>query len=197
MFTGITTDLGRVRSPARDADPRLEVMTCYNTETIALGSSISCSGVCLSVVEKGADWIGFDVSSETLERTTVAEWQVGGLVNLEGALRIGDELGGHLVSGHVDGVGEIRERVAEGEAARMVVAAPENLTQFIAEKGSVALDGVSLTVGKVRGRDFDVMLIPHTLRCTSFGEKQAGDRVNIEADMIARYVARLMSGAQS
>ncbi len=193
MFTGITTDLGRVRSLTHQGETRLNVLTCYDTGAVAIGSSVSCSGVCLSVVDKGDDWLGFDVSAETLERTTVAKWRVGDPVNLERALRLGDELGGHLVSGHVDGVGEIRERVPEGTAARMVFTAPKNLSQFIAEKGSLSVDGVSLTVGKVRGHNFEVTLIPHTLRCTTFGEKQAGDQVNIEVDMIARYVARLMT----
>ena len=193
MFTGITTDLGRVRSLTLRGDTRLTVKTCYDTKAIALGSSISCSGVCLSVVDRGNDWLGFDVSAETLDRTTIAKWRAGNPVNLERALRLGDELGGHLVSGHVDGVGEIHERVPEGTAVRMVFTAPESLSRFIAEKGSLSLDGVSLTVGEVRGLKFEVTLIPHTLRCTAFGEKQVGDRVNIEADMIARYVARLVT----
>ena len=193
MFTGITTDLGRVRSLTNGDGRRLTVTTRYDTEPIALGASVACSGVCLSVVEKGSGWLAFDVSDETLRRTTIADWRAGDGVNLEQALRVGDELGGHMVLGHVDDVGEIGERVAEGESVHMSISVPERLSGFIAEKGSLAVDGVSLTVGRVGGHTFEVTLISHTVRSTAIEEKRVGDKVNIEVDTIARYVARIMS----
>jgi len=191
MFTGIVTDLGRVRAVAGAAERRIEIATGYDTASIAIGASIACAGVCLTAVETGADWFAVDVSAETLARTTLGGWRVGDRVNLERSLRIGDELGGHLVLGHVDGVARILSREPAGEAQRFVFEAPAALAPFIAEKGSVALDGVSLTVNRVRGARFEVMLIPHTLAQTTFGARAAGDIVNLEVDVLARYVARL------
>lgn len=191
MFTGIVTDLGRVRAIAGEAERRLEIATAYETATIAIGASIACAGVCLTVVETGADWFAVEVSAETLARTTLGSWREGERVNLERPLRIGDELGGHLVLGHVDGVARVVSRTPAGDSQRFVFEAPADLAPFIAEKGSVALDGVSLTVNRVAGARFEVMLIPHTLAQTTFGARAAGDAVNLEVDVLARYVARL------
>ncbi|HZU91542.1 MAG TPA: riboflavin synthase [Stellaceae bacterium] len=195
MFTGIVTDLGRVRRVARGDIVDLVIETSFDVATIARGASIACSGVCLSVVavEEGAFCV--QASAETLARTTVGLWREGARINLERALRLGDELGGHLVSGHVDGVAAIVERRADAESVRFVFAAPAELMPFIAPKGSVALDGVSLTVNEVAGDRFGVNIIPHTLACTNFGAAVAGQRMNLEIDMIARYVARLLGNA--
>lgn len=196
MFTGIVTDLGRVRSVERRGDARFTFETSYDTGTIELGASIACSGACLTVVDKGTDggqgWFAADVSAETLSCTTLGDWGEGSPVNFERALRLGDELGGHLVSGHVDGVAEVVSRRPEGDSERFVFEAPANLAGFIAAKGSVALDGVSLTVNEVEGARFGVNIIPHTAEKTTFGGLQAGRRVNLEIDLLARYVQRLM-----
>ncbi|MFZ5790451.1 MAG: riboflavin synthase [Pseudomonadota bacterium] len=194
MFTGIITDLGRVRSvtpTGGGTGVRLALETAYDTATIEIGASIACNGCCLSVVEKGPGWFAVDASAETLARTTLGDWQPGRPVNLERPLKLGDELGGHLVQGHVDGVAVIRERRPEGESLRFTVEAPAALARFIAPKGSVALDGVSLTVNEVSGPRFGVNIIPITRRETDFGTLQAGDRVNLEIDLMARYLARL------
>jgi len=191
MFTGIITDLGRVRELTPGAVTRLVIETKYDTAGIELGASVACNGVCLSVVEKGAGWLAFEASNETLEVTTLGDWQVGTKVNLERALRLGDELGGHLVSGHVDGVGRIKSVRQDGGSLRLTVSAPKTLSRFIAPKGSVAMDGVSLTVNEVDGVDFGVNIIPITLEATNLGTAHAGDRVNLEIDMMARYLARL------
>jgi riboflavin synthase len=191
MFTGIITDLGRVRERTPGAVTRLVVETRYDTGTIDLGASVACNGCCLSVVEKGPGWLAFEASNETLDVTTLGKWQVGTKVNLERALRLGDELGGHLVSGHVDGVGSIKSVRQDGGSVRMTITAPKALSRFIASKGSVAMDGVSLTVNEVEGDDFGVNLIPITLEATNLGSAHAGDRVNLEIDMMARYLARL------
>ena len=159
---------------------------------IAIGASIACAGVCLTVVDKGADWFAVDVSSETLARTTLDSWQPGRHINLERALRLGDELGGHLVTGHVDGVAEVTSRRADGESTRFTIRPPRALARFVAAKGSVALDGVSLTVNEVGPEEFGICIIPHTAAMTTFGELAAGARVNLEIDMLARYVARLL-----
>lgn len=200
MFTGIVTDLGRVRAIRRDAgaDARFEIETAYDTSDIELGASIACSGPCLTVVEKGPDWFAVEASSETLGRTTMGAWRKGTPVNLERAARLGQELGGHIVTGHIDAVIAVKAcEPAEG-SARFVFALPRSLAGFVAEKGSVALDGVSLTVNGVtddagagEGALFDVNIIRHTRDVTTFGRLKAGDEVNVEVDILARYVARM------
>ncbi|MDZ4735005.1 MAG: riboflavin synthase [Rhodospirillaceae bacterium] len=197
MFTGIITDLGRVRRIRPDGTTRFEFETGYDTATIADGASIACNGCCLSVVEKGAGWFAVEVSAETLSCTTLGDWREGGPVNFERALRLGDELGGHLVSGHVDGVASIVGRRPDGDSLRFRFAAPASLARFIASKGSVALDGVSLTVNEVEGREFGVNVIPITRRVTNFGALAEGGRVNLEIDLLARYVARLNEEGRS
>jgi riboflavin synthase len=196
MFTGIISDIGTVRTiSALDAGIRVRIGTHYDPDTIALGASIACSGACLTVVESGRDEAGgcFDVeaSSETLARTTLGDWATGTRINLERALRAGDELGGHIVTGHVDGVAAILARHEEGDMARFEFAAPPALSRYIAEKGSIALDGTSLTVNRVDGNRFSVTLIPHSLAVTTWGERRADDRVNLEVDLFARYLDRL------
>ena len=191
MFTGIVTDIGRVRSIEQRGDTRLIIETVYDTATIAMGASIAHSGACLTVVDKGPGWFAVEASAETLACTTLGDWQVGTPVNLERAMKVGDELGGHIVSGHVDGVGQIVARRAEGDSVRFTFEVPMALARFIAEKGSVALNGVSLTVNEVEGNRFGVNLIQHTLNHTTFGDGDIGTRVNVEIDMLARYVARL------
>ncbi len=197
MFTGIITDIGQVRSIIRKPDIRLVIGTTFTMEDVALGASIACSGICLTVVDKGADWFAVDASLETAAKTTIGDWLQGTRINLERALKVGDELGGHIVSGHVDGVAQIRERFADGESWRYRIAVPDALAAYVAEKGSVALDGVSLTVNEViddqQGTVFGINLIPHTIQNTTFNEKQPGDWLNMEVDMLARYVARLNS----
>ena len=194
MFTGIVSDLGEVRSVEQRDGWRVSIGTSYDTGSIVTGASISCSGVCLTVVEKGPGWFAVDVSGETLSRSTLGSWRAGSRVNLERPLRIGDELGGHLVLGHVDGLAAVCTREAAGESVRFGFDAPAGLARFIAEKGSVALDGVSLTVNRVDGVRFEINLIPHTLSCTTFGALETGDQVNLEIDVLARYVARLNEG---
>jgi len=194
MFTGIITDLGRVRDIRQTADSedrRIIIETAYDTGSIALGASIACAGSCLTVVETGPGWFAVDVSGETLSRTTVGRWQTGGRINLERALCVGDELGGHLVSGHIDGAGELLSRRDEGESVRMEIGAPADLMKFIAEKGSITVDGVSLTVNEVTAGQFGVNIIPHTLTATTLGKIDTGAAVNLEIDLLARYVARL------
>jgi riboflavin synthase len=193
MFTGIITDLGRVRAVGQSAMTRLEIETKYPAESIAIGASIACNGVCLSVVERGRGWFAVEASAETLSKTTLGDWRVGSAVNLERPLKLGDELGGHLVLGHVDGVGNLIERTPDGASLRLTLEAPADLARFIAPKGSVAIDGVSKTVNEVSGRRFGVNVIPITQRETTLGRLAAGDRVNLEIDMMARYVARLMA----
>ena len=191
MFTGIVTDVGEVRSVEERGDTRIAIATAYDIGSIAIGASVACSGACLTVVAKDADWFAIDVSAETLSRTTLGGWRPGTAINLERSLRAGDELGGHMVLGHVDGVGRILNCEPVGDSVRFVFAAPDSLARFIAEKGSVTLDGVSLTVNRVADGEFDVNIIPHTLGCTTFGVARAGDTVNLEIDVLARYVARL------
>ncbi len=193
MFTGIISDVGRlseIRQAEGGADRRLVIATGYDTGAIAIGASIACAGPCLTVVETGPGWFAVDVSAETLDRTTVGDWQVGGRINLERALRLGDELGGHLVSGHVDGVGKLVSCRDDGGSERMAFAAPGELMRFIAVKGSIAVDGISLTVNEVGRRDFAVNIISHTLAATTLGEIDLGASVNLEIDLLARYVAR-------
>jgi riboflavin synthase len=192
MFTGIITDLGRVREIRADGDTRIEITTRFDDAAIPIGASIACSGVCLTVIDKGPGWFAVQASGETLSCTTLGDWRPGTSVNLERALGLGDELGGHLVSGHVDGVGRVAAITPEGASRRFVFEAPAQLARFIASKGSVAIDGISLTVNEVDGARFGVNIIPHTLSITTLGEAEAGDRVNLEIDLLARYVARLL-----
>jgi riboflavin synthase len=196
MFTGIVTDLGRVKRLRRGAILDLTIATTYDTSTIPLGASIACSGACLTVVAVEPGAFSVQASAETLACTTLAEWEEGTLVNLERPLRLGDELGGHLVLGHVDGLAQVIERRAEAESERFVFESTRGSARFIAPKGSVALDGVSLTVNEVSKNRFGVNIIPHTLSCTNFGQAQPGQRMNLEIDPIARYVARLLRQAQ-
>ena len=193
MFSGIVTDVGRVRAVAEagGGGRRLEIATAYDTGGIALGASIACSGPCLTAVEKGPGWFAVDVSGETASRTTVGDWRAGTRVNLERALALGDEIGGHLVTGHIDGVGLVEGAAPEGDSLRLTVRCPAALSRFVASKGSITLDGVSLTVNEVEGDVFGVNLIPHTLACTTFETSAAGRRLNLEVDLIARYLARL------
>jgi riboflavin synthase len=196
MFTGIVTDVGTVASVLeRETVRRLEIDSRYDPAGIAIGASIACSGVCLTVVavepRAGGARFAVDAAPETLALTTAADWRAGTRLNLERALRIGDELGGHIVSGHVDGLAEIVVREEVGEATRFDFRVPAHLSRFVAEKGSVCLDGTSLTVNTVAGDVFSVLLIPHTLAVTTWGERRVGDRINLEIDVMARYVARL------
>lgn len=196
MFTGIVTDVGEVVAVAeREAGVRLRIATDYAPESIALGASIACSGPCLTVVETGCmetrGYFDVEASSETLARTTMGDWSAGRRVNLERALKLGDELGGHMVTGHIDGVAAIVGRREEGDMAGFTFEVRSELARYIAEKGSVCLDGTSLTVNAVRGARFDVMIIPHTLAMTTWGARRAGDRVNVEVDLFARYLERL------
>jgi riboflavin synthase len=198
VFTGIVSDLGEVLEVEQRADGlcRLVVACGYDPATIDIGASIACSGPCLTVVERGRRGVraffAVDVAAETLRVTTAGGWQRGSKLNLERALRLGDELGGHLVSGHVDGIAELIEREDLPDMARLKMRVPPALARFIASKGSVALDGVSLTVNEVEGDTFSVLLIPHTLQVTTFGSVRAGARLNIEVDQMARYAARLL-----
>jgi riboflavin synthase len=196
MFTGIVTDTGEILSvEPRGELRRLRIACAYDADTIALGASIACSGTCLTVVavarEGGRTVFDVDAAAETLAKTTVGSWSVGTRVNLERALKIGDELGGHIVTGHVDGVARIVSRDDFDAMARYWIETPRELSRFVAQKGSVALDGASLTVNEVAGDRFSILLIPHTLAVTTFGARKAGDALNIEVDMMARYAARL------
>ena len=192
MFTGIITDLGRVRRIVAGGDRRLEIATAHDTGSVAIGASIACSGACLTVVDKGPGWFAVSVSAETLSRTTLGAWTEGTPVNLERSLKAGDELGGHLVLGHVDGIARVAAAAPEGDSLRVDFEAPADLARFIAAKGSVTLDGVSLTVNDVAGGRFGINLIPHTRRVTTLGGLRAGDGINLEIDVVARYVARLL-----
>ncbi len=191
MFTGIITDIGTVRAVTKAGDTRFEITTAYDLSTVDMGASIACNGCCLTVIEKGPDWFAIQASAETLSKTTLGEWGQGTHINLERAMKIGDELGGHIVSGHVDGLGEIISITTEGESKRFRIRVPHELARFIASKGSVAVDGTSLTVNEVEGNVFGVNIIPHTQAVTTWGSMTEGQRVNIEIDMLARYVARL------
>ena len=194
MFTGIITDKGRVRSISKPGDTLIEIDTAYDVARIDIGASIACSGPCLTVIRRGVTngqgWFAVEASAETLSKTTIADWTVGAPVNLERALRVGDELGGHIVSGHVDGLGEVVSITPEGGSHRIVVEAPAPLHRFIAPKGSITVDGVSLTVNGVQERRFDLNIIPHTWDATTLGGLKVGDKVNLEIDMLARYLAR-------
>ena len=191
MFTGIITDIGTVRAVTKAGDTRFDIGTGFDMAGVALGASISCNGCCLTVIEKGMDWFAIQASTETLSKTTLGNWKPGARINLERALKIGDELGGHIVSGHIDGVGEIIQVKPEGDSRRFRFRVPHELARFIAAKGSVAIDGTSLTVNEVESNLFGVNIIPHTMSVTTWGEARDGQAVNIEIDMLARYVARL------
>lgn len=191
MFTGIVTDIGRVRKVEQTArDRRYEVETVWDTSGIDLGASISHAGCCLTVTEKGAGWFAVEVSGETLSKTNLGDWTEGRRVNLERAAKLGDELGGHIVSGHVDGLGKVVSITPEGGSHRIEIEAPAPLHRFIAPKGSITVDGVSLTVNAVEGRIFGLNIIPHTWEATTLGGLKVGDAVNLEIDMLARYLAR-------
>ncbi|MDA0665043.1 MAG: riboflavin synthase [Proteobacteria bacterium] len=193
MFTGLIMDIGALRAVDGDDDRRFVIATAFDMEKVDIGASIACSGACLTVVEKGNDWFSVDVSAETLACTTLGSWVEGRRINLEPSLRLGAELGGHLVQGHVDGVALVTERRPDGGSLRFGFEAPAAFARYIARKGSVALDGVSLTVNEVDGNRFGVNIIPHTAACTTFGTLRKGDNVNLEVDLLARYVARLHS----
>lgn len=194
MFTGLITDIGEVREITKRGDTRLVIATNYEVDAIVIGASIACSGICLTVTAKGAGedrWFAVSASAETSARTTISEWSAGRRINLERPLRLGDELGGHIVAGHIDGVARILTITPEGDSRRMMIEAPDALSRYIAPKGSVALDGVSLTVNEVDGARFSINVIPHTLSVTTLGLAASGTRLNFEADLLARYVARL------
>lgn len=194
MFTGIVTDLGEVLQLEQKGDLRARIATGYDTARIDIGASIACEGVCLTVIALGSaprNWFDVEISAETVSKTNLSGWTVGKRLNLERALKVGDELGGHIVSGHVDGVAEVVAIRPEGDSLRVTFRTPEDLAKFIAPKGSVALNGTSLTVNEVDGRDFGINFIPHTQKVTTWGGVKLGDRVNLEVDTMARYVARL------
>lgn len=193
MFTGIITDLGSVKSISGDGDKRFEFNTSYDTATVDDGASIACCGVCLTVIDKGPGWFAAMVSNETLSCTTLKDWQAGTAVNFERAMKVGDELGGHIVSGHVDGLGEITDIHSDGDSQRYTFKVPIDLARLVARKGSIAIDGISLTVNEVSVSTFGINVIPHTQLVTTLGKKHIGDTVNLEVDMLARYVARLLN----
>ncbi len=194
MFTGIVTDIGHVLTLEQRGDLRARIGTQYDVAGIDIGASIACNGVCLTVIALGTDpqnWFDVEISAETVSATNVGDWAVGGRLNLERALKVGDELGGHIVSGHVDGVAQVVAMRDEGDSTRVMFRAPDDLAKFIAPKGSVALNGTSLTVNEVDGTDFGVNFIPHTKVATTWGDVAVGDAINLEIDTMARYVARL------
>jgi riboflavin synthase len=195
MFTGIIAGIGRVRAVQPGGDTRYEIATALDLGNLTNGASIACAGACLSVVAQGAGWFAVQASAETKSRSTIAAWRVGTPVNLERSLRLGDELGGHMVAGHVDAIAKIVAQRDEGDSRRLTVEAPRDCEMSIASKGSVTLDGVSLTVNEVKGARFGINLIPVTLEKTTLGDLKPGDSVNLEIDLVARYVARLMAMA--
>lgn len=197
MFTGIITDVGRVRAVRQtERDRRFDIETAYDTAGLDIGASVAHAGCCLTVVEKGEGWFAVEVSGETLSRTTLGDWREGTPINLERAARLGDELGGHIVSGHVDGVGEVVSVEPEGGSRRIRIRVPHPLHRYIAPKGSITVEGVSLTVNEVEGDVFGVNIIPHTQEVTTLGALSAGARVNLEIDMLARYLARWRETAE-
>lgn len=193
MFTGIITDIGTVKAITGEGDIRFDISTAFDMDDVAIGASIACSGVCLTVIEKGADWFAIQASDETMTLTTLSSWNVGTRINLERALKLGDELGGHIVSGHVDGVAKVVAVTPVDQSLKLDFEAPLDLAPFIAQKGSATIDGVSLTVNDVKDCEFSVNIIPHTQSETTLGQLKAGNRVNLEIDVLARYVARLNS----
>jgi riboflavin synthase len=197
MFTGIVTDVGTVRSAEQRGDLRLVIETAFDMDSVDLGASIACSGACLTVVDKGEDWFAVDVSGETVSKTAADHWVEGARLNLERSLRLGDEIGGHIVTGHVDAVGKIVGVCPEGDSKRVGISVPRSLGTMIAPKGSVALDGVSMTVNDVRDAEdgtthFSVNLIPHTAQHTSLGDIVPGQQLNVEVDVLARYIDRML-----
>lgn len=195
MFTGIVTDIGQIIELEQRGDLRARIKSGYDTNSIDIGASIACDGCCLTVVELGADWFDVEISAESVSKTNLGDWREGSRVNLERALKVGDELGGHIVSGHVDGVATITSMEDEGDSTRVILDAPDALARFIAPKGSVALNGTSLTVNEVDGTKFGINFIPHTKSVTNWGDAVVGDRINLEIDTLARYVARLQDWA--
>ena len=198
MFTGIVTDVGTVRKAEQRGDLRLEVATSYDLATVDLGASIACSGVCLTVVDKGHDWFAVDLSAETVSRTAADSWREGARLNLERSLRLGDELGGHIVTGHVDAVAAVVATCPEGDSVKLGLSVPRDLAPMIAPKGSVALDGVALTVNDVRDAEdgtthFSVNIIPHTADQTTLGNVQVSQQLNVEVDVLARYIGRMLA----
>ncbi|MBK5264313.1 MAG: riboflavin synthase [Alphaproteobacteria bacterium] len=196
MFTGIITDIGQIESAEQRGDLHLRIASHYDMDSVAIGASIACSGVCLTVVEKGDDWFAVDVSSETLSRTPPGMWDVSARLNLERALRVGDELGGHIVTGHVDGVGTLVSATPQGDSTRIVIAAPKELAPSLASKGSITIDGISLTVNEVEDQPdgrvhFGLNIIPHTAQMTTLEALPAGRMFNLEIDVLARYLARM------
>jgi riboflavin synthase len=198
MFTGIVTDVGRVRNAEQRGDLRLVIESGYDMASVDLGASIACSGVCLTVVDKGEDWFAVDVSSETMSRTAPDRWQKGARLNLERALRLGDELGGHIVTGHVDAVGTVVGTCPDGDSVRVGISVPRALGAMIAAKGSVTLDGASMTVNDVRDAEdgsthFSIKVIPHTGQHTTLGDLDTGRQLNVEVDVLARYLDRMLA----
>jgi riboflavin synthase len=195
MFTGIITDIGTVQLVTQRGDKSFKIATSYDPASIDIGASIACSGPCLTVIAKGGrageGWFSVEVSPETLEKTTAEAWVIGSKLNLERPLKVGEEIGGHIVSGHVDGIGEVVQIKPQGDHTRITIRAPKQLAKFIAPKGSIALDGISLTVNEVERETFGVNIIPHTSKATTWGALKTGDKINIEIDMLARYLARL------
>jgi riboflavin synthase len=195
MFTGIVTDVGQVRHVEKRGDTHVVIATHYDVSAVDMGASISCSGVCMTVIDKGGAkdrWFAVTASGETLSKTTLGNWKAGDPINLERPMKVGDELGGHIVTGHIDGVAEVVSVKPEGESVRVIFQAPKELSRFIAPKGSIALDGISLTVNEVEGTRFGVNIIPHTQKVTTFAKLKPGAKVNLEVDLMARYVARLV-----
>ena len=200
MFTGIVTDIGEitaVKPGGQAGDRRFVVRTKHDMKPVVIGASIACSGCCLTVIEKGADWFAVEASGETLDKTHLGDWKESWRLNLEMSLKLGDELGGHLVYGHVDGVGKVAAMTPEGGSVRFIFEVPADLAPFIASKGSVAVDGISLTVNEVKGNRFGVNVISHTQAVTTLGQAKVGQRVNLEVDMLARYVERLLEHQRS
>jgi riboflavin synthase len=196
MFTGIITDLGTITAIEQRGDLHVRVACAYDMDGVAVGASIACSGACMTVVEKGSDWFGVDVSHESISRTADHRWEVGRRLNLERALKVGDELGGHIVTGHVDGIGIVASIALEGDSHRIVIRAPKNLAPYLAAKGSITVDGISLTVNEIRDEDdgrvlFGLNIIPHTAAVTTLGGIVVGDTVNLEIDVLARYLGRM------
>ena len=197
MFTGLVTDIGKVKELVKQGDLKVVITTSYDTNFMSMGASICCSGVCLTVVDKGECWFAVEVSKETTDSTTIGSWKVGAAVNLERSLQLKDELGGHIVSGHVDGTAELMALEKEGDSHRLSLIVEPKLAKFIAPKGSITLEGVSLTVNSVENNSFGINIIPHTWENTSFKFLTIGSYLNIEVDVIARYVARLMNSVES
>ncbi|WP_298680131.1 riboflavin synthase [uncultured Lentibacter sp.] len=191
MFTGIITDIGEIIELEQRGDLRARIGTTYDTQRIDIGASIACDGVCLTAIALGAGWFDVEISAESVAKTNISTWAKGSRINLERALKVGDELGGHIVSGHVDGVAVITAMTEEGDSTRVTLEAPKELARFIAPKGSVALNGTSLTVNEVNGASFGINFIPHTKDATTWGAAAVGDKINLEIDTLARYVARL------